>query len=132
MQESKKSNTGLIAGIIGGAVAVTAIIVLILVLALGGGSSSIVGTWKVVSAMEKGEVVSEAQMKAAGLDDFEITFESDGTCSAVRKGEKNTGDCKYEDGKLYAGDDDVWKYKLDGGKLTIDISENASMVLEKK
>ena len=105
MQESKKSNTGLIAGIIGGAVAITAIIVIVLVLTL----------------------------KAMGLEDFEITFESDGTCSAVRKGgEENTGDCKYEDGKLYTGKDDVSDYELDGDKLTINISEDAAIILKRK
>ncbi len=133
MQESKKSNTGLIAGIIGGAVAITAIIVLVLVLTLGGGSKGIVGTWKIVSATERGEVATDAQLKAMGLEDFEITFESDGTCSAVRKGgEENTGDCKYEDGKLYTGKDDVSDYELDGDKLTINISEDAAIILKRK
>lgn len=132
MQENKKSNAGIIAGIIGGAVAITAIVVLILVLTLGGGSKGIVGTWKVVSATEKGQTITGEQLKTTGLDGYKMTFESDGTCSVIKNGKEGASSCKYEDGKIYDDNEEAGAYELDGDKLTIIISEDASMTLERE
>lgn len=135
MAEAKaKKNTGLIAGIVGGAVALIAIVVVVIIVIANSAKGGLVGTWKLTSASVGGFELSGELLEQAGMNGSEIEFKSDGTGVMRLKGQED-GDSSFKydnDKKTLTADGQTVDIKVDGNKITIEMpNEMGKMVFEK-
>jgi hypothetical protein len=132
MPETKsKSNTGLIAGIIGGVVAVVAIIIVVVIIIANGGKNDFVGTWKLTKMTERGTVVEGDLLDALGAGGT-IEFRNDGTGTVKMNGEADS-EFKYDkDKKTLTADGQTKEIKLDGKTITIEVETGISATYTKQ
>ena len=133
----KKSNTGLIAGIIGGAVVIVAAIVIVLVIVLGNSGPS--GKYTLTKMTDKdGKDYSGLLSLLGGGEAMSIEFKGDGKCvvtgfsSSEESGKAQ--DCTYTKDSIKAtedGEEKELKYKFEDGKVSIE-DDGSVMVFEKK
>ena len=121
---AKKPNTGLIAGIIGGAVAVIIIVI------VSGGKANLVGKWNFYS-MKQGDTEINAEdlkkMSGSDVDLGSIEFKNDGTGVMISGSTKT--EFKYEGNKVTVDGESV-EVKVDGDMLTME-KDGTSMVYKK-
>ena len=126
-KEAKKSNTGLIAGIIGGVVAVIAIVVVIIVIIANGGSK-LSGKYNIYSMKEGDREVSAEMLKTFGMDGGYIEFKDGGKGVMNLYGQEQ--EFTYEGNKITA-DGETKELKVDGDKVTLEPSDSTSITFKK-
>ena len=127
--KAKKSNKGLIAGIIAGAAVLVAAIVVILIIVLSGGKKiDIVGTWKLTSA-KQGDTDYTSLLEAFGGKPT-ITFNEDGTGEMEMSGSKTSFKYDKDNLEMTQGDEKT-KIDINDNKITI-TSSGMEMVFEKQ
>ena len=123
-----KKNTGLIAGIIAGAVAIVAIVVVVIVI-IANSAPSIVGKWSIVGAKEGDTEISLETIKSIGLENS-MEFKDDGTCSLTNN--EGTKSCTYDkEKKTINNEGEAGTYEIKDGKLRV-TTDGLVMIYEKK
>ena len=133
MQENTetKKNTGLIAGIIGGAIAIIAIVIVIIVIAANSGAK-LVGSWKATKMIEGNTTYTTEELEKYNLK-AEITFNEDGTGTLKTGTDKEEEKFTYDkDKKTIKSDGESYNYAIDGKELTVKLSSSMSFVFEKQ
>jgi hypothetical protein len=127
-EATKKSNAGLIAGLIGGIVAIIAIVAIIVVIVINN-KANVVGTWSLVGMKEGENEFSTEQLKEYNLTGT-IEFKEDGTVIIKMHGEADKK-FSYDKDKQTIEDGEGGKYKIDGKKLIVDNGDGLLMTFEK-
>ncbi|MBR5419402.1 lipocalin family protein [Candidatus Saccharibacteria bacterium] len=128
MQNTK--NKGLLAGIVGGAVAIVAIVAIILVLIITGAKADLVGTWKMKSMTEKGKEYNTSQLEVLGYDGS-ITFREDGAGTFSMTGKTGVPfEYDKEKSTMTIGNETI-ELKVSGSTLTFEY-DSIGMSFEKE
>ena len=150
MPTSEKSNkTGLIAGIIGGAVAIIAIVIVIIVIAVNSNSKpgdgdkgnnnannsqtttpEIEGTWTLSGMIENGKEFDKDYISQLGYSGT-MTFNADGTGTSDISEDAEDRDFTYDkETKTITSNSGKNNYHFDGKKLVVE-EDSIQMIFEK-
>lgn len=129
MPEAKKSNKGLIIGILAGAVAIAAAVVVILIIVLTQGHFE-AGTYKLTKVVEKGtEITGDALSLIGG--ETTMTLKEDGT-GTVKSG-SGTYDITWDkDKKTLTTEGTEYSVEVSGNSFTIKFNDELSQTFTKQ
>ncbi len=132
-EKENAKNTGMIAGIIGGAVALIAIIVVVIII-IANNSGNIVGKYTIDSMTEGGTTIDAEKIKEYyGDEEWSIEFKDDNKCVMKGIGGRSEVECTYDkDKKKITAEGDDTDFTVDGDKITIKMDSSTSMTFKKK